>query len=500
MNRLDQILNLKSRAAPIRAADDEMAGMLAEADLLGLIQSDTGETGRTSGDYVYFHNCPVCGHRDDFDFHVSTNSWCCRSASNASGINGGTYIDYLLATNRASDVTDAVKQFREETNHPYDRVNAIDRGGIAQDDSFSRWKILDTNLDNMPPLAPELIEGLLRIGRKGIIAGASKSHKSWLALNLAISVATGGEWLGHQCRKGRVLYLNMEIAADSFPHRIAAVAAAKGVGNAELGNLKRIDLRGFYEGAEQLKNVILSQASRGDYDLIILDPLYKAFGGDENSAQEVGAFCKVVDRICEHIGCAFVYVHHHSKGAKGDVASIDRASGSGVFARDPDMMCDVTRIEPSDEADNILNDGERAYQLTFDLREFVSPPPLNVIYRDRLHYVDHDGITDDWKPRSASGRNRGGKTTAEINKARSQAESALIIARLAAGYYSQGIGADGLILKEASELAGCTSKRLETALATTELFELVQVTQRKRYVVANNPPPEPPPTLPIESD
>lgn len=361
-----------------------------------------------------------------------------------------------------------------------------------------RWQIVDTDLQNMPPQAPELIEGLLRVGRKGIIAGASKSHKSWLALNLAISVATGTRWLGYKCREGRVLFLNMEIAADSFLRRIEAVANAKGVNGGELGNLKRIDMRGFYEGADKLKDVILSQTVRGDFDLVILDPLYKAFNGDENSASDVGAFCAVVDQICESIGCAFVYVHHHSKGAKGDVASIDRASGSGVFARDPDMICDVTLIEPSDEADNVLGEGERAYQLTFNLRDLVTPDPVNVIFRDKLHHIDHVGTTESWKPRSASGRNRGGKATAELNKAKAAAESALIVARLASCYYSQGIGAEGLLLKEAAELADCNTKRLVSAIESTGLFKIVQVSQRKRFVVAENPPRASPPSLPLD--
>lgn len=504
---LEAIMRARSRADPPKirmSGDSEMQAMLQEVDLLSLIQADTGEPGRKSGNRYDFKTCPICHHRYCFSYFESTNSWCCFGASNQTGYDGGSALEYYKAT-RTDDDTEAVKWLREETNHPYESRNAIDpdNNDVVDDSTINRWPIVATDIDHLPEIAPELITGLLRVGRKGIIAGASKSHKSWLALNLAISVATGGTWLDFKCRKGRVLYLNMEIAADSFPHRIEAVAKAKGVSSAELADLQRIDMRGFYEGAERLKSVILAQAERGDYDLIILDPLYKAFNGDENKADEVAAFCKVVDQICECIGCAFVYVHHHSKGAKGDVASIDRASGSGVFARDPDMICDVTRIEPADEADNMLCDGERAYQLTFDLREFVSPEPVNVIYRDRLHYVDADGITESWKPRSASGRNRGGKATAELNKAKAQTESAQIIARLAAGYYAQGIGADGLILKDAAELAGCNSKRLVSAIETSELFELAQVTQRKRYVVAKNPPPEPqeePPTLDLESN
>lgn len=48
------------------------------------------------------------------------------------------------------------------------------------------------------------------------------------------------------------------------------------------------------------------------------------------------------------LGCAVIYCHHHSKGAQGGKRSMDRASGSGVFARDPDALLDLTELELTD--------------------------------------------------------------------------------------------------------------------------------------------------------
>ena len=47
-----------------------------------------------------------------------------------------------------------------------------------------------------------------------------------------------------------------------------------------------------------------------------------------------------------------IYCHHHSKGAQGGKRSMDRASGSGVFARDPDAMLDMTELVPTDASGN----------------------------------------------------------------------------------------------------------------------------------------------------
>lgn len=98
--------------------DPDVKDMLAEVDLLSLIQGDTGETGHRSGDRVDFHKCPVCGHRDDFSYYTSTNSWCCHSASNATGYKGGTYLEYVKATGKAMDDSEAMRMLREATGHP----------------------------------------------------------------------------------------------------------------------------------------------------------------------------------------------------------------------------------------------------------------------------------------------------------------------------------------------------------------------------------------------
>ena len=49
-------------------------------------------------------------------------------------------------------------------------------------------------------------------------------------------------------------------------------------------------------------------------------------------------FVNQFDRIATELNCSVIYAHHHSKGAQGGKNSMDRSSGSGVFARDPDAI------------------------------------------------------------------------------------------------------------------------------------------------------------------
>ena len=127
-------------------------------------------------------------------------------------------------------------------------------------------------------------------------------------------------------------------------------------------------------------------------DAVILDPIYKVITGDENNASEMGAFCNNFDRICEEAGVAMIYCHHHSKGAQGQKKVIDRASGSGVFARDPDAQLDLIELEMTDDLKNYVADNHgTAWRLESSLREFPNIEPVNIWFEYPVHRVDKSG-------------------------------------------------------------------------------------------------------------
>ncbi|MBP0987995.1 MAG: AAA family ATPase, partial [Oscillospiraceae bacterium] len=77
--------------------------------------------------------------------------------------------------------------------------------------------------------------------------------------------------------------------------------------------------------------------------------IYKVITGDENSADQMAHFCNQFDKVCTELGCAVIYCHHHSKGLQGSKRSMDRASGSGVFARDPDALLDMIELDLTED-------------------------------------------------------------------------------------------------------------------------------------------------------
>lgn len=204
--------------------------------------------------------------------------------------------------------------------------------------------------ENLPPKAPELITGMLRKGHKMIVSGAPKAGKSFALIGLAIAIAEGKDWMGYQCSSGRVLYINLEVDEPSFWHRINDVYKAKGWSIDHPENIDVMNLRGRAEPLSTLAPKLEVRLRRTKYDLVIVDPIYKVITGDENNASDMGKFCNLFDRIAKSGDCAVAYCHHHSKGSQAQKSAIDRASGSGVFARDPDAIVDLTELYVS-EAD-----------------------------------------------------------------------------------------------------------------------------------------------------
>ena len=252
--------------------------------------------------------------------------------------------------------------------------------------------------DNPPPLKPELIEGILRQGHKMLLVSSSKAGKTFALIELAIAIAEGRRWLGFRCRQGRVLYLNMELDEASFDDRVIRVYKALDIEQKNLSNIDIVHLRGQIEKLDKLVPQINRTLKGHDYAAVILDPTYKLGIGDENAADSVTMFCNASDKIA-NTGASVIYAHHHSKGAQGAKASMDRASGSGVFARDADALLDMIELripaERKEEAQAIYGEKCTAWRLDATLREFQRIEPVNLFFSYPLHEIDASRILEE---------------------------------------------------------------------------------------------------------
>jgi hypothetical protein len=248
----------------------------------------------------------------------------------------------------------------------------------------------------------EVITGVLYQGTKGSLNGASKTNKTWALTDLAVSVATGTPWWGLETNQGRVLYINFEIRDYFFVRRVIAVCQAKGV-QLKKGQLDYFGLRGKAGDWSSLMSQLEGRLTGGGYALIIIDPIYKGLGGrDENKAGDVANLLNEVESLCVKSDAAVFYGHHFAKGNQKFKNVEDRASGSGVWARDPDTILTLTRLQESD-----------CYVVDTVLRDFPQLPQFGVRWEYPLMIPDDSiDVTEIHEPGKAQA-----VTEAEIWKA-----------------------------------------------------------------------------------
>lgn len=286
-------------------------------------------------------------------------------------------------------------------------------------------RIHNVDYFNPPALKPALIDGVLRKGGVMMLGGASKAGKTFMLMQLAVAIASGTEWLGMSTLQGRVLYIDLEVDEAESDNRLISVIKHSGLDEEQRANavagIDIVNLRGIITGMEWLLRELPKITDGRQYEAIILDPSYKVIDGDENLAKDVHAYTNNVDKLAKQTGASVIYCHHHSKGAKGDVRSIDRVSGSGVFARHADAVVDCIELEvdEDDRADYELGNNT-CLRLEFVVRSFAQPEPIETVFDFPTHRVLADGELADAKPRTS--QVSGGKKSGEARNAKKYEE------------------------------------------------------------------------------
>lgn len=241
------------------------------------------------------------------------------------------------------------KQFLVDTNIGKQSWDEWHEWIESINDDLPEPERLEDVWDDLPELSAPLINDVLRQGHKMLISGPSKAGKSFALIELSIAIAEGMKWLIWKCARGRVLYVNLELDRASCLHRFRDVYKAMGMQPEHLDNIDIWNLRGKAVPMDKLAPKLIRRAAKKDYIAVIIDPIYKVITGDENSADQMANFCNQFDKVCTELNAAVIYCHHHSKGSQGSKRAMDRASGSGVFARDPDAILDLIELDVTEE-------------------------------------------------------------------------------------------------------------------------------------------------------
>ena len=174
-----------------------------------------------------------------------------------------------------------------------------------------------------------LVEQLWGDSSVGVIGGAPKCSKTWLGLDLALSVATGTACLG-QYRVPAAGPVLVYLAEDALPvvrERVEGMARHRGLDLAGV-EIHVITAPTLRLDCEPHRTRLFATAKRLRPRLLLLDPLVRLHGIDENHASEVAGLLAYFRSLQRELDLSVVLVHHTRKNATGGVAAGQGLRGS----------------------------------------------------------------------------------------------------------------------------------------------------------------------------
>jgi regulatory protein RepA len=203
--------------------------------------------------------------------------------------------------------------------------------------------------DKEPPLPIYIVDPYLQAGENAVVAGAGGVGKNFFLLSMTVSICTGTPFYGyHVPQKRRVLYVMAERSTASFRRRLYKVTQALLPQGDERKQFKRdlmencvvrilsgehLSLIEFEHGqwvpAVAAVDELIAELRKAKIEVMILDPMSRLHGGDENDNSAMSAFTKALERISQATGCSIVLVHHTGKSGSGDQYGFRGASAIG---------------------------------------------------------------------------------------------------------------------------------------------------------------------------
>jgi hypothetical protein len=222
--------------------------------------------------------------------------------------------------------------------------------------------------ENQPPL-DWMIEGLWVDNAKGFIAGHPGTGKTWIALDMMLSVATGGLCMGKYkpAYKAPCLIIEEEASRRNLQRRIHDMARARQLKPSDVSTMFHItqQFSSIPRDAEQITDIILKNGIR----FVVFDSLREVHSAKENSSDEMAVVLRAFKQISVVGRCSVLLIHHMSKsGADSAGKSIfERMRGTGSLWAWRDC---VLAIEGEEES--------TVCKCTFQFRDAESPSPVKI--------------------------------------------------------------------------------------------------------------------------
>ena len=215
-----------------------------------------------------------------------------------------------------------------------------EKNSSAEKDIFAEFGFYSvpdlTDADRKPP--DFLIDGMLPCGMT-FLSGAPKTRKSFLALQLAIAVATGQPFFGKHTTQCDVAYFDLEGSKSRISYRTAQMTTAI-PRNIYIANEVKEKLAG-----KLVDKLRLLHQQHPSIRLIIIDTYSRARGlyrgGGANAYDQDVAFLEPIQRMALDENIGILFIHHDKKGAGFMSDSFERLSGTMGISGSADCVMNL---------------------------------------------------------------------------------------------------------------------------------------------------------------
>lgn len=245
---------------------------------------------------------------------------------------------------------------------------------------FGFYSVPDLTAEDRTP--PDfLISGMLPCGMT-FLSGAPKTRKSFLAIQIAIAVATGKPFFGRQTTQCDVAYFDLEGSKSRISYRTAQMTTQI-PRNVFIANEVKEKLAG-----KLVDRLRLLHRQHPSIRLIIIDTYSRARGvyrgGSANAYDQDVAFLEPIQRMALDENIAILFIHHDKKGAGFMADSFERLSGTMGISGSADCVM------------NLITEGKR-----FDGKATLEYTPrdakggeLNLVFDDHFMEWQQSMVTD----------------------------------------------------------------------------------------------------------
>jgi hypothetical protein len=310
-------------------------------------------------------------------------------------------------------------------------------------DSYTAYEILTTDW----PEPIWAIPGLLPAGLAGLTA-LPKIGKSYLALQLAHAISTGGHFLDHPVQAGKFLYFALEDRVQRLRSRMDQQQWAADQ-QQKLNNFITYDqFRSVYGklddgGAEILRQKILYHK----YTLVVIDTFSWAFPGDQDRVDQMYAALGPVKQVALNNNCCVLVIDHHNKRASSGQELILDWLGSIGKAAITDTLWGLYR-EQGKAGAHLLMTGkdieEQTHHIIFDKQTGLWRPDASAGFQINDHHQEILDILVDLN------RARVGEIANAIEQNRGNAHKRLQ-KLVAEGYITRTFDQNGAVYYEPSQ-------------------------------------------------